>query len=77
MWSLHASSITSLNFSKSGKYMASASLDSKVIIWDTIEYNKVCEFKEAHRRGVLSAIFDENDNTVSGGGDSLIKILKS
>lgn len=49
----------------------------KVIIWDAIEYNKVCEFKEAHRRGVLSAIFDENDNTVSGGGDSLIKILKS
>ena len=50
--------------------MASASLDSKVllsfdlcsfqvILYDTVDLQKVCEFKEAHRRGVYAVAFDD------------------
>ena len=38
---------------------------------------KVCEFKEAHRRGVYSAIFDNDDQVLTGGGDDFNKIWRS
>ena len=50
---------------------------NKIIIYDTNDCQKVCEFKEAHRRGVYSAIYDNDDQVLTGGGDAFIKIWRS
>lgn len=50
------------------QFLASAGLDSKIILWDTIKLTKKREYFGFHRKGVVSLQFNENLIVLISGG---------
>jgi WD40 repeat protein len=48
--------------------LASASLDRKIILWDTIENKKKREYKNYHKKGIVALDFNENLILLISGG---------
>ncbi|XP_048523830.1 WD repeat, SAM and U-box domain-containing protein 1 isoform X3 [Dendroctonus ponderosae] len=69
----HASSVTCVRFSNSGRYLVSSSLDKSVKVWDT---NKDCTCLVTlygHQRYVNCVAFSKDSNiVVSGSNDKLV-----
>lgn len=57
------------------QFLASASLDRKIILWDTIENRKKREYSGYHKKGIMALDFNENlILLISGGFDHQIFI---
>lgn len=50
------------------QFLASASLDRKIILWDTIENRKKREYKNYHKKGIVALDFNENLILLISGG---------
>jgi len=50
------------------QFLASASLDKKIILWDTIENRKKREYKGYHKKGIISLDFNESLILLISGG---------
>lgn len=56
----HTDAITALLPLPKLQFLASASLDNNIILWDTIKLEKRREYAGYHKRGVISLEFNEN-----------------
>lgn len=57
------------------QFLATASFDRKIILWDTIEDKKKREYKDSHRKGIVALDFNESlILLISGGFDHEIFI---
>lgn len=71
----HTDTITCLLPLNKLQFLASASLDKKIILWDTIENRKKREYKGYHKNGIISLDFNENlILLISGGFDHQIYV---
>jgi WD40 repeat protein len=68
--------ITSLNFSKSGTYVLSTSIDNSAIVWNVTKLSKEEDFKLIHNNGIFAGKFDNAGCILTSGGDQLIKVHK-
>lgn len=64
----HVDAITVLLPLPKLQFLASAGLDSKIILWDTIKLTKKREYFGFHRKGVVSLQFNENLIVLISGG---------
>ena len=64
----HSDVITCLLPLNKLQFLASASLDRKIILWDTIENKKKREYKNYHRKGIVALDFNENLILLISGG---------
>lgn len=44
------------------------------MVWNLQNGDRVLEIADAHKRGVLTAVIDQNNQIVSSGGDTTIKV---
>lgn len=64
----HSDVITCLLPLNKLQFLASASLDRKIILWDTIENKKKREYKNYHKKGIVALDFNENLILLISGG---------
>ncbi len=70
----HNSTISQIAYSPDAKFLASASADRTIKLWDTRRGELIATFKE-HKKGVNTVAFSQDAKIlVSGGEDNLIKI---
>ena len=72
-WVFHTSRINSVAFSPDSQHVVSASLDQNVIVWDINDKNKRITIKGAHRGGVNSVLWLNNNTIASSGQDCATK----
>ena len=71
----HTNVITCLLPLNKLQFLASASLDRKIILWDTIENKMKTEYKGYHKKGIMTLDFNENlILLISGGFDHEIYV---
>lgn len=73
-WSAHTARITCLAWNESGKYAASGSLDTSVMVWSTEDPGKRIKALNAHKDGVTGVAWEKAGKVISAGGDASIKI---
>jgi transcription initiation factor TFIID subunit 5 len=68
--------INKLTFSNDGKYLASASEDNTIIIWDLYHGKQLNTFKSNHNDNIWSLDFNKSGSLlVSGSNDCTINIF--
>ena len=70
----HSGRINSLDWSPSGLFLVSASLDTNIEIWSIQNPTKHISIKTAHLNGVNGVIFLDEETIASCGADASIKI---
>ncbi|KAF2876581.1 WD40-repeat-containing domain protein [Massariosphaeria phaeospora] len=75
-WSAHTARITCLAWDGSGRYAASGSLDTNVMVWSVEDPGKRVKALNAHKDGVTAVAWDAVGRIVSAGGDASIKLWK-
>ncbi|KAG9322246.1 hypothetical protein KVV02_003162 [Mortierella alpina] len=75
-WVFHTARVTSLNWSPSGRYAVSGSLDTNVYVWSTEKTMKKIAILNAHALGVSGTSFLDDDTVVSSGTDACVKTWK-
>lgn len=73
-WSAHTARITCLAWDATGKYAASGSLDTNVMVWSTEDPGKRIKALNAHKDGVTGVAWDQAVNVISAGGDASVKV---
>eukprot|EP00605_Chrysophyceae_sp_TOSAG23-4_P001200 GSChrysophyteH1.ASY1.ANO1.1309.1 assembled CDS len=66
-WVFHTSQITSLQWSQSGTYLVSGSLDESVYLWNVTDIKFKRQLKFAHRGGVTYVAFSSASNAAGDG----------
>ena len=64
----HSDAITALLPLPKLQFLASAGLDSRIILWDTIKMQKKREYSGFHKKGVISLLFNERLIILISGG---------
>ena len=64
----HTEVVTAILPLKKLQFLASASLDRRIILWDTIEKKKKREYSNYHKKGIMSLDFNENMILLISGG---------
>lgn len=72
-WVFHTARVTSFNWSPSGRYAVSGSLDTHVYVWNTEKTMKKIAILNAHALGVSGTAFLDDETVVSSGSDACIK----
>ena len=73
----HSARINCLAWSPDGKMLATGSLDTCVIVYDTSKpVSSRITIKGAHLGGVCGLAFIDKDNIVSSGEDAFIRIWR-
>jgi len=75
-WVFHTARVTSLNWSPSGRYAVSGSLDTNVFVWSTEKTMKRIAIPNAHALGVSGTAFLDDETVVSSGTDACVKTWK-
>eukprot|EP01017_Pseudomicrothorax_dubius_P012387 TRINITY_DN1508_c0_g1_i5.p1 TRINITY_DN1508_c0_g1~~TRINITY_DN1508_c0_g1_i5.p1 ORF type:complete len:620 (-),score=158.44 TRINITY_DN1508_c0_g1_i5:65-1924(-) len=75
-WVFHNAAITSLLFSNNNKYVISAGLDNKLIVWNVEKRARDAEILSAHKLVTHAAVFAADGQIISGGGDNSLKVFK-
>ncbi len=85
-WVFHTSQITSLEWSQSGTYLVSGSLDENIYLWNVTDTKFKKQLKFAHRGGVQHVSFTAASNAagdgapdvelISAGADSCVVVWK-
>ncbi|KAF9178422.1 hypothetical protein BGZ50_007745 [Haplosporangium sp. Z 11] len=75
-WVFHTARITSINWSPSGRYAVSGSLDTNIFVWSREKTMKKIAILNAHSLSVSGAAFIDEDTIVSTGADACIKTWK-
>lgn len=70
-FSLHKSAITSLNFNKSGNYLASGSKDTLIYVWDLIGENVLYKLM-GHKDNILKVHFHQIEINLYTSGSSVV-----
>jgi len=70
-WVFHTSQITSLEWSSSGTYLVSGSLDESIYVWNVTDLKFKKQLKFAHRGGVNSVSFTAAGNAAGDGATDL------
>lgn len=68
----HTAQITDLDWSKSGEYVATGSLDKEIIVWD-LKNGKRAQTSMGHLGGVSALTFAHEDTIVTAGNDLSVK----
>lgn len=74
-WSAHTARITCLAWDESGKFAASGSLDTNVMVWSVEDPGKRIRALNAHKDGVTGVGW-EAGRVLSAGGDASVKVWK-
>jgi WD40 repeat protein len=75
-WSAHTARITCLAWDESGKYAASGSLDTNVMVWSVEDPGKRIKALNAHKDGVTGVAWEKAAKVLSAGGDASVKVWK-
>lgn len=80
-WSAHTSRVTSISWSKDGKFAVSGSLDTNVFVWSLKSPGKRIKAPGAHKDGVNAVVWvgQEGENgtkVMSAGADAAVKTWK-
>ncbi|KAF2649526.1 WD40 repeat-like protein [Lophiostoma macrostomum CBS 122681] len=73
-WSAHTARITCLAWDESGKYAASGSLDTNVMVWSVEDPGKRVKATNAHKDGVTGVAWEKAAKVLSAGGDASVKV---
>lgn len=72
----HDDSINSVEMSKDGKYIISASNDRSIRVFDFSKRRKVYTIPDAHKENIFAALVTSNNGyIVSGSNDNVLKIF--
>ena len=66
-WVFHTSQITTLQWSQSGTYLVSGSLDESIYVWNITDHKYKKQLKFSHRGGVSSVAFTAASNAAGDG----------
>ncbi|KAF2743828.1 WD40 repeat-like protein [Sporormia fimetaria CBS 119925] len=72
-WSAHTARITCLAWDESGKFAASGSLDTSVMVWSVEDPGKRIKALNAHKDGVTGVAWQKTGRVLSTGGDASVK----
>jgi WD40 repeat protein len=72
-WCFHTARVNSLAWSPDSLHLVSGSLDSNLFVWSVEEPGKRIQIKDAHRGGVNTVFFINNNTVISAGQDSTVK----
>ncbi|WRT65714.1 uncharacterized protein IL334_002662 [Kwoniella shivajii] len=72
-WTFHTARVVALDWSKSGKRLASAGLDEAVYIWDREKIAKNVAIKNAHPGGVTGVSWIGDDKLITAGSDGIVR----
>ncbi|KAG0205103.1 hypothetical protein BGX28_003203 [Mortierella sp. GBA30] len=75
-WVFHTARVTSINWSPSGRYAVSGSLDTNVYVWSRENTMKKIAILNAHALSVSGTAFIDEDTIVSTGADACVKTWK-
>lgn len=75
-WSAHTARITCLAWDETGKFAASGSLDTNVMVWSVEDPGKRIKALNAHKDGVTGVAWEKADRVLSTGGDASVKVWK-
>lgn len=75
-WSAHTARITCLAWEESGKFAASGSLDTNVMVWSIEDPGKRIKALNAHKDGVTGVAWEKTGKVLSAGGDASVKVWK-
>ena len=75
-WSAHTARVTSIAWSPDGKKAVSGALDTNVFVWSLADPGKRVKALNAHKEGVLSVEWSEEDKVISCGADATVKVWK-
>jgi WD40 repeat protein len=75
-WSAHTARITCLAWDDTGKFAASGSLDTNVMVWSVEDPGKRIKALNAHKDGVTGVAWEKADRVLSTGGDASVKVWK-
>ncbi|KAF8939163.1 hypothetical protein BGZ58_010513, partial [Dissophora ornata] len=75
-WVFHTARVTSINWSPSGQYAVSGSLDTNIYVWSRERPTKRIAIPNAHALSVSGAVFVDEDTIVSTGADACVKTWK-
>ena len=72
----HTGPVNALAVNCSGTYLASASVDRSVILWDTVSYKQLHVFDACHKDWINTCSFSDNnpDLLVTGSNDFTLKL---
>ena len=72
-WCFHNAKISDLAWSPDSLHIATASLDSTLIVWDVKDTKKKIVIKEAHKLGANGVTWVNNNTITSVGQDACVK----
>ncbi|KAF2005798.1 tricorn protease domain 2-containing protein [Amniculicola lignicola CBS 123094] len=75
-WSAHTARITCLAWDESGKFAASGSLDTNVMVWSVENPAKRIKGLNAHKDGVTGVAWEQAGKVISTGGDATVKVWR-
>ena len=75
-WVSHTARVTSINWSPSGQYAVSGSLDTNIYVWSRERPTRKIAIPNAHALSVSGVAFVDEDTIVSTGADACVKTWK-
>uniref|UniRef100_A0A7S2S063 Anaphase-promoting complex subunit 4 WD40 domain-containing protein n=1 Tax=Rhizochromulina marina TaxID=1034831 RepID=A0A7S2S063_9STRA len=71
-WVFHTTTVTALDVDPTSSFVVSGSLDEALIVWSVAQPMKKRQIKFAHKAGVTSVAFTDENTLVSTGNDGVI-----